>query len=166
MTILKLQGKPSTVAMAALAPHIARLYAHTGIRCMAVVELAHIERTEPAPESDKDASVTLRISHLEMPAPDQEGVLREVQRALYLQRTATGKLDEDNEVALSRQTLDDAAGMVQAIAVARYTAGVRHWEDYTRRVAANDKATVTELHHELDLIAEGLRALREGTVAP
>jgi hypothetical protein len=164
MTVLKIQGRPAAVAMQAIAPHVQRLYDRTGIRVMAVVEMAHVERTEPAPDSEKEATVTMRISHLEIPSADQENVVREVQQALYLQRTSEGTLDESGRLELSDQTLGRAAGMVHAIAAARLMAGARHWEAYTRRVCASGLLTVGELHHELDAIAEGLRALHEGTV--
>jgi len=162
VTVLKIQGKPSTAAQQALEPHIARLYARSGVRVMAVVELAHVERTEPAADADKDASVTMRIAHLELPNTDQEGAVRELQRALYLQRTATGKLTEDGDVELSESTIKRTGGLVQAIEVARLVAGARHWSDYIRRVVSLDKATPTELRHELDTIADGLAALVSG----
>jgi hypothetical protein len=142
--------------MQALAPHVARIYGRTGLRVMAVVELAHTERTEPAPDAEKEPSVTVRITQLEVPSPDQEGAIREVQRALYLERTATGTLDEANELELSKQTLKDAGGIVSHIAIARLSAGIHHWRGYIRRVNANEALTVGELRHELDAIAEGL----------
>lgn len=159
MTTLRIQGKPSTAAQQALEPHIARIYSRQGIRVMAVVELHHVERTQPAPDADKDASVTMRIAHLEVPGPDQEESIREVQRALFLQRTAAGTLNEAGELELSKQTVKDAAGIVGHIAVARMSAGVHHWRDYIKRVALNDKLTVGELRHEIDAVADGLAGL-------
>jgi hypothetical protein len=156
MTVLKIQGKPSTAAMQALAPHVARIYGRTGVRIMAVIELAHTERTEPAPDAEKEPSVTMRITQLEVPNPDQEGAIREVQRALYLERTATGTLDEAGELELSKQTLKDAGGIVSHLAIARLSAGIHHWRNYVRRVSAAQELTVGELRHELDAIAEGL----------
>ena len=159
MTTLKLSSKPSTAAMQALEPHIRRLYARSGVRVMAVCELAHVERTEPAADSDKDASVTMRIAHLEIPAPDQEESIREVLRSLYLQRTSTGTLDELGNLELSKQTIEHAGGIVGHIAVARMTAGIHHWRAYVRRVQTNQALTVGELRHELDALAEGLAGL-------
>jgi hypothetical protein len=159
MTVLKLDGKPSSAAMQAIEPHIRRLYARSGVRVMAVVELAHVERTEPAADADKDASVKMRISHLEIPGPDQEDSIREVLRSLYLQRTSTGTLDELGELELSKQTIADAGGIIGHIAVARMSAGIHHWAAYLRRVTANQALTVGELRHELDAVADGLAGL-------
>jgi len=159
VTVLKIQGKPSTAAMQALAPHVARVYARSGVRIMAVVELAHTERTEPAADAEKEPSVTMRITSLEVPTPDQEGAIREVQRALFIARTAVGTLDEGGELELSKQTLKDAGGVVRDLMLARLAAGVHHWRTYVRRIAASDKLTVGELHHELDAIVEGLDAV-------
>jgi len=156
VTVLKIQGKPSTAAMQALAPHVQRIYARSGVRVMAVVELAHSERTEPASDAEKEPSVTMRITSLEVPNPDQEGAIRAVQRALFIERTAVGTLDAEGEIELSKQTLKDAGGIVTQLALARLAAGVHHWRNYVRRVAASEKLTVGELHHELDAIAEGL----------
>jgi hypothetical protein len=156
VTVLKIQGKPSTAAMQALTPHVQRIYGRSGLRIMAVVELAHTERTEPAADAEKEPSVTMRITQLEVPNPDQEGAVREVQRALYLERTATGTLDEAGELELSKQTLKDAGGIVTHLAIARLSAGINHWRNYCRRVNASQELTVGELRHELDAIAEGL----------
>lgn len=160
MTVLKLQGKPSTSAMQALAPHVARIYGRSGVRIMAVVELAHTERTEPAADADKEPTVTMRITALEVPTADQEGAIREVQRAMYIERTATGTIDElSGELELSKQTIKDAGSVIGHLALARISAGVHHWRNYARRVAARNSLTVGELHHELDAIADGLDAV-------
>jgi len=160
VTVLKLNGKPSSAAMQAMSPHIARIYGRSGLRIMAVVELAHTERTEPAADADKEPSVTMRITQLEVPNPDQEPAIREVQRALYIERTATGTIDDlSGELELSKQTVKDAAGIVTHLALARISAGVHHWRNYTRRVSAQAQLTVGELHHELDAIADGLDAV-------
>ncbi len=160
MTVLKIQGKPSTAAMQALAPHVARIYGRSGVRIMAVVELAHTERTEPAADAEKEPSVTMRITHLEVPTVDQEPSVRELQRALFIERTATGTMDElSGELELSKQTIKDAAGVVTHLALARISAGVHHWRGYCRRVVANEKLTAGELRHELDAVADGLDAV-------
>lgn len=166
MTTLKLGAKPSTAAMQAIEPHIRRLYARSGIRVMAVVELAHVERTEPAADADKPATVTMRITHLEIPAPDQEESIREVLRSLYLQRTAVGTLDEEGALILSKQTIKDAGGIVTYTAMARLSAGVHHWAAYLARVNTNADLTVGELRHELDAVRDGLRGLLGATDEP
>lgn len=160
MTTLKITGKPTAAAQQALQPHVQRLYDAPGLRIMAVVELAHMERLQPAPGADKDASVGVKITACEVPNRDQEGAIREVQRALYLQRTATGTLDEAGGVVLDDGTLKSAAGLVHAIEVARLRAGLQHWDGYIRRVvSAADKLTQTEIAHELQAVADGLHAV-------
>ena len=159
MTQLKIQGKPSAGAVQALQPHVERWYRRSGVRSLAIVELAHVERTEPAKDAEKDRSVTMRISSAEVPDPDSEDSIREVMRALYLLRTATGTLDEEGNLSLSQQTLKHAAGIIGGQAIARLSAGVQHWRQYVDRVGANNNLTLGELHHELGAIRDGLAAL-------
>lgn len=159
MTTLKIQGKPSAGAVAALQPHVERFYRRSGVRALAIVELAHVERTEPAKDADKDRTVTMRISAAEVPDPDSEGSIREVMRALYLLRTANGTLDEEGNLALSQTTLKHAAGIIGGQAIARLSAGVQHWQQYVGRVSSNGNLTLGELRHELDAIRDGLAAL-------
>jgi hypothetical protein len=158
---LKLDGTPSTAAMGALEPHVAALYAKPGGRLMAIVELAHIERVQPAPEAEKEPSVKVKVTQLEIPNAEQVDAIREAQRALYITRTARGTLDEEHQLALGQQTLKMLGGSLAYRDVARLNAGVRVWTDYVTRVCANDKLTTGELRHELDAIRDGLSALRD-----
>ena len=162
MTKLKIQGAPGSAAKDALEPHLARIYGRPGIRVMAIVELAHVERTQPAPDSDKDASVTMRISHLEVPNDQQEGAVREAQRALFLHRTAHGTLDDAGHLELSQDTVRLTGGMLHAVEVARLRAGLAHWVKYMRRVVDGPDLTLSEVRHELDTIADGLDATLTG----
>ena len=156
MTAIKLDGKPATAAGDALAPHAQRLYATPGMRIIGVVELAHVERTEPAPDEDKEPSVKLRITHLELANAEQEAVLREAQRALYLHRTAQGTLGEDGDIELARHTLAATGNRLTAIEAARLHVALQHWADYGRRVLNTHNVTVAEMRHELDAIVAGL----------
>jgi hypothetical protein len=156
---LKLDGTPSTAAMGALEAHVAALYAKPGARLMGIVELAHIERVQPAPEADKDPSVKVKVTQLEIPNSEQVDAIREAQRALYISRTARGTLDEDHQLALAKQTIDLLGGSLAFRDVARLNAGLRTWVDYVTRVCTNEKLTAGELRHELDAIRDGLTAL-------
>jgi hypothetical protein len=49
MTTLKIVGNPASGAMQALEPHVARMYNIPGVRVMAIIELTHVERVQPAP---------------------------------------------------------------------------------------------------------------------
>jgi hypothetical protein len=86
MTALKIIGKPTAAAQAALEPHIARLYASPGASVMAIIEMRHVERLQPAPGSDKAASVGMKLVGCEIPGREQEGAVREPARG---RRTGT-----------------------------------------------------------------------------
>lgn len=158
MTQIKIQGKLPAVAADALEPYKGVLYANNAKRIVGVIELAHAEKTEPAPDVDKEPSVTLRVTHLEIANPDQEGALREAQRALYLHRSASGTLDEQGELVLSRGTLERTAGLLGAIETARLRAGLQHWAEYAARLTTQVNLTAVEIRHELDAIRDGMWA--------
>lgn len=158
MTVAKIEGKPASAAQQGLEPWIAPLYATQGKRVLGIVELKHVDRTQVAPDEDKEAVVRLRMTLLEIARPEQEAPLREAQRALYLHRTAHGTLDEDGQLELSKGTLELTGGMLHALEAARLRAAVVHWQEQCRRVLAINKITVSEMRHELDTIADGLTA--------
>jgi hypothetical protein len=163
MTTLKIDGKPSTAAADALEPHVRTTYNRPGHRLMVVGELEHVERTQPAPGSDKEPSVKCRITHLEVARGEQEDALREAQRVLYLQRTARGTLDDDTgQLDLSERTLELTGGTLAYVETARVRAGLAHWSEYARRVQHNNQLTDTELRRELKVIANGLSATLAG----
>lgn len=101
--------------------YAARLFANPGMSVMGVVELVHVDRVVPAEGvSDKDPQVRLRIEALEIaPAGSTEDMLRDVERALYVSRTANGTLGSDDEIALAEQTVEHAAGLISGHEVAR-----------------------------------------------
>lgn len=166
MTTIKLDGKPATAASDALVPWAQELYKKPGMRIVGVVELAHVERTQPAPDEDKEASVKLRISHLELAGDgQQENAVREAMRALYLHRNAQGTLTEDLDVELSKDTVRKLAGNLDATEAARRGVAIEHWATYARRVLHTANITPTELMHELKAIADGLYgALHRDTI--
>ena len=155
---LKFDSKISPPAEKALEPYIGRLYDVPGLRLMAVVELKQEDRNSPPPDSDSGLWVKARVASLEVAAPEQEATLRDAQRSLYLQRTATGTLDEDGQVELDERTLELTGGMLHAVETARLTAALRHWAAYIRRVNRTEQLTITEIRHELDAVATGLTA--------
>lgn len=163
MTNLKFDSKLGAAAANSLEPHIRGIYERPGTRILFIGEARHVERTQPAPESEKDPSVKVRISHLEIPNKDQEGAIREAQRALYLQRTATGTLDEEGQLQLANSTLKHIGGLLHEIEVARLRAGMKHWVAYAARVNANPLLTLVEMKHELDTISRGMDALLNNT---
>ena len=165
MIAIKLDAKPTTAAGASLERYATKLYGRPGMTLVGVVELRHVERTQPAPDEDKEASVKLRITALEVANPDQEDTLRDAQRALYLHRNAQGTLDEDGDIELSDRTLRMTGNMLHAVEAARYEVAVRGWADHARRALAVNGSTANELRHELTTIAAGLERLLRGEPA-
>lgn len=160
MTDLKIDGKPTSGAAQALENHVTRLFDRPGISIMCVVELRSDTRLIPAPGSDKKQAVTVKIVGCEVANLEQEGALREAQRALYLHRTATGKLDEEGEVTLSDETMRMTGGLLNAIETARLRAGLLQWAAFASQVVGSaHKLSGSEMAHEMDAIATGLRAL-------
>lgn len=158
-TTAKLDSKMSRAAQDGLEGWVLPLYATPGKRIVGVIELAHVERTQPAPDADKEPSVKLRITHLEIANDEQENILREAMKALHLHRTAYGTLDEDGELQLSQGTLERTGGMLHAVEAARLRAAVVHWREQALRVYSIPEATVTEMRHEIDMLARGLAAV-------
>ena len=99
---VKFDSKILTDVAEALEPHSTEMFQQRRGRWMAVVELAHVERTEPGPDEDKQPTVKVRVTSIEV-ATDEitGGRLRGLQREMYDRRTSGGTLfqrDED-EVA-------------------------------------------------------------------
>lgn len=163
MTKLKIDSQMHVAAADALAPHIRRVYDQPGSSLLFIAEARHIERTQPAPDSDAEPSVKVRITSLEVPNRDQEDTIRDAARALHLQRTAQGTLDEEGQLILSAGTLKRIAGRLHEVEVSRLRAGLGHWVTYAQRVKSNGKLTATELRQEMDQLADGLAALLNGT---
>lgn len=130
-----------------------------------VAEARHLERTQPAPGEDRQPTVRVRITTLEVPSRDQEELVRKAQRALYLQRTATGTLDEDGQVELTEPTLDLLGDALHDAEVARLRAGLDHWTAIAERLNRQPDAalTIPMVKKEISRIAKGLRALLDGT---
>ncbi len=166
MTVIKLDTKPAANAALALERHAQKLYGRPGVRIVGVCELAHVERTQPAPDEDKEPSVKLRVTHLEVANPEQEDAIRQAMEALYLHRSAQGTLGEDGDIALSERTIKLTGGVLNAVEAARMRTAVTHWAGQCRRALGVPNVTVAEMRHELDAIAEGLEAVLYPDGAP
>ncbi|MEU5939388.1 hypothetical protein ABZ807_09375 [Micromonospora sp. NPDC047548] len=165
MTAIKLDSKLSAQADTSLEPYAGKLYSRPGMALVGVVELRHVERTQPAPDEEKAPSVKLRITALEIANQGQEETLREAQRALYLHRNAQGTLDESGDIELADRTLKMTGNMLHAIEAARYEVGVRGWAEHARRAMAVSGSTANELRAELRKVAQGLERLLRGEPA-
>lgn len=155
---IKLDSKLASHASDSLGLHAASLYATLGKRVIGIVEFSATERGEVAPDESKDTSVKLQIKHLEIAGEEQEDAVRQAMRALYAQRTAFGTLNEDSTVELSERTLANCAGELNAIEAARLHVAIENWERYARSATRTEDVTVTELRHELTIIADALHA--------
>lgn len=162
MTQLKFDAKVSASAQEALEPHIRPVYAVPASRRLFIGEFAAIERTEPAPGTEKEASVRVRIVSLELPNEAQQGYVREALRFLHLQRTARGTLDDDGQLELDESTLRLTGGQLAYLETARLRAALNHWSTYARRVLHTSNLTVSEVMHELKTVADGLTAGLDG----
>lgn len=92
---VKLDTKILADVAEALEPHADQMFKQRRGRWVAVVELAHVERTEPGPDEDKNPAVKLRVTDLEIAAGAYyEDEVRKLMRALYQRRTSDGTLDE------------------------------------------------------------------------
>jgi len=159
MTKLKIDTKLGSGAADAIESHIRPLYDLPNATRLAIIELRHIERTQPASESDADSQVKVRITHMELPSKEQEGVVREALHALHLMRTASGTLDEHGQIEISRRTLQYTGAELHALETARLRAGLGVWADVATRLNAKPEITLAELRAEVAALAKGLRTV-------
>ncbi|KAB2976000.1 hypothetical protein F8R89_30810 [Streptomyces sp. SS1-1] len=92
---VKFDSKVLTDVAEALEPHATEMFKQRAGRWMAVVEFGHVERTEPGPDEDKNPTVKIRVTSIEVAADEvTRGRLRSVQREMYDRRTSGGTLFE------------------------------------------------------------------------
>lgn len=167
MTAVKLDSKPSTAAAVALLPHADGLFRDPTKRLVALVELTHVERTQPGPDEDKEQTVKVRITHLEIGDDKLEEPLRRAMRALYTQRTAYGTLDQDTgEIELGEDTVRSLAGDLLAIEAARLRVAMLNFASYARQALKSDEITLSGAIKDLNYLANGLRAVANGDRDP
>ncbi|OLT27765.1 hypothetical protein BJF83_17430 [Nocardiopsis sp. CNR-923] len=162
MTTPKIDTKLTAQVGDVLDPHMdtlmAKARAGQTLEVPIVGTLRPVERVEPMAGEDKEASLKLRLSSAEIPTPDQAETIREVQRALWLTRTATGTLDEDGDIRLAKITLQHAGRDVASAAAARLRAGVEQWHKQARAATVN-QLSASEMWNEMERIATGLATL-------
>lgn len=99
---VKFDSKVLTDVAEALEPFSEEMFKQRRGRWMAVVELTHTERNEPGPDEDKQPSVKVRVTTIEVAADEiTAGRLRNVQREMHERRTSGGTLfqQHDEDVA-------------------------------------------------------------------
>jgi hypothetical protein len=154
---LKLDSKLAGSAVVSLQELASHLYANQGKRIVGIVELAHIERTEPAANEGKDPVVKVAIKAIEMARGDQEDALREAMAVLHRHRTATGTIDEELNPQLSTRTVDATLGNLDAIESARLRVAIEQWGEYIDRVMRG-KLSLNQAREELQTVRKGLAA--------
>lgn len=149
MTKLKIDGALSGAAEISLEDLRGEIYRRPGMRLMAIVELMHTERTEPAPGEDKAPSVKLGIKFIEVARGQQDERLRKAMAFLKLQRTATGTIDEElGSLNLSKSTVDQCAEDLAWEETARLRAALALVADQAGRLATGqftDRGRVAQL---------------------
>ncbi|MCX5197192.1 hypothetical protein OOK31_25395 [Streptomyces sp. NBC_00249] len=91
---VKLDSKILTDVAEAFEPHADQMFKQPKGHWVAVVEFTHVERTEPGPDEDKDPSVKVRITDLEIAADTAtEHHIRQLMADMHRQRTSDGTLD-------------------------------------------------------------------------
>jgi len=162
MTVIKLQAKPSAAAAQGITGWAEELYQNPNMRLLGIVELRHVERSEPAPGESKDRTVQLRLTQLEIANDAMEQHLSRGLAALYALRTAKGTFDDDEAIELAESTMRRIRDDLMLAETARLRAGLRLWAEYARRVQHTRSMTQTEALHEVEAIADGLRKLLAG----
>ncbi|MFE2936684.1 hypothetical protein [Streptomyces sp. NPDC059278] len=95
---VKFDSKVLADVAEALEPHTTAMFKNRHGRWMAVVELAHVERTEPGPDEDKAPAVKVRVVGIEVAGDEiSGGRLRQLQRDMYDRRTSGGTLFESDQ---------------------------------------------------------------------
>jgi hypothetical protein len=142
--------------------YAARLYESSGMALMGVVELVHVDSVVPAEGSKKDPQVRMEIRSMEVAGGEQEHTLRDVQRFLYLARTAVGTLDGDNEVQLAKQTMENAQGLIAGDEVARLRAALGWVLEQLDGIGAATKLREADMRKAIGKLAASLTAIQSG----
>lgn len=154
--MIKLESKPSKGAGEALDRYRTALYATLGKRLVGIVEFEAVERNEVAEDDEKDTWVKLRITALEVADPDQEDPVRQAMAALNLQRTAYGTLTEDEDIELSKGTLERCAGDIRLLDAARLHTAIEIYGEKIRTAGRNPKLTAGDLRKTIDELSRAL----------
>jgi hypothetical protein len=162
MTELKLQYNLKGQPTDALAEHVERIYDNPGSTFLAVVEFRHTERVEYADE-DREPSVKCRVANLEVArSGEQEQQVRSLLRALHLQRTAQGTLDDAGEVRLSKQTIELTTGLAMGEEVARLRTVLDVVQQKVHELASTPSMLESDLRAKVDALDVVLSAAMRG----
>lgn len=149
MTTAKIAGAVGASAAAGLTPYIDDLYKHPGKRVLAIVELRHVEKTEPIADTEREPSVKLAVTELEVAAGDKEDPVREALQALYVHRTAHGTLTEHGDVQIAESTLRTFGGDLHAIESARLGVSIKVLREQAMSILSSPEASVGQLRADI-----------------
>lgn len=151
---VKLATLAAGAAQEVLDIHASALYSTLGAHRVAVIEFASVERTQMAPDEDKEATVTVRIQSMEIADDKQADPLRKALAALHLQRTAHGTLTEDGDVKMSTNVIEGCAGDVNLTAAVRMQIATEQLRDHATR--ALFKGNAADMRKALEAIKAGM----------
>lgn len=124
---LKLASALPSAVIESVQDLVKPLFGKPGMRVVGIVELAHVERLEVAPDEDKEPVVTVGMKMLEIAHGEQVDHLRRAANALYVQRTATGTLDEEvGAFELNKNLLEGLSDDFALRETARLRAAMNH----------------------------------------
>lgn len=160
MTQVKLNYQLKDVSDA-LAPHVERIF-ESRLPFVAVVEFKPSQRVEELDEGKED-SVRCRAINMEIARGSQENNLREAMRALWVQRSAQGTLDEDSdELELSQQTLDNLGGLVAGEEVARLRVVLQQMLEQADAIAGDVELRADDVRLKLGKVTAQTRRVLSG----
>lgn len=167
MTTAKISGAPGSAAASGLAPHIDDMYKHPGKRVVVIGELRHVEMTVPIEDTEKEPSVKLALTELEVATGDLERLVREALEALHMRRTASGTLTEHGDVRMAESRLQQLGGEINAIEAARLTIAVKGLRETAVAVLTDPNANTGQLRHGIRRLIDRFdRVINGGDIEP
>lgn len=158
---LKLASALPSAVLDSMQDLVKPLFHKPGMRVLGIVELAHVERLEVAPDEDKEPVVTVGMKLLEIAHGDQVEPLRRAARALYVQRTAEGKLDEDiDAIQVNKHLLESLSDSFALREVARLRAAMSHQAMVLGRLE-NGLFEVAEMRKQIGKLGRVVKAALE-----
>lgn len=138
------------------------LYENPGTKLMGITEFGVSFCGEPGPDVQGDRLVRLRLVGCEVGAGDQEHTLRTAQRALWLQRSATGTLTEEGDLQYSQAVLDSLDDHIDASEAVRLRVAMDWLTGKVSELARNNRHDDGHLRREMKKVADVARRALAG----
>jgi hypothetical protein len=162
MTTAKIAGTAGASAIAGLAPYVDDLYDHPGKRVIIIGELRHVEKTVPIDDTEREPSVKLMLTELEVASGNKEEPVRDALVALYQHRTAHGTLTEHGDVQIAEATLRSFGGDVHAIEAARLGVAIKVLREHAVDLLANPDISTGQLRNNLRKLINRFDTVMQG----